>query len=1045
MPRPTTPLFTRVVSFLRKLVAGGLMGTAMSASALDPEAPLGQFVLEKWGADDGLPQNSVNAFAHAADGFLWIATYEGLAQFDGLRIRAAPESITRQTGSALVRLWQGSDDSLWIASVDRGLSRLRGEQVTHWNSESGLPSDTVMMVRGRTDNDVWVGTQTGLARIVDDKVLQVGGIPSAAIRDIHFDAQQRVWVLTRSSGLFLIDADRVLPIALSGDNNPIGGGIAGNPEGGVWVATMRGLHRIDASGQWQQRLSMEDGLAGDVINRLLLDRQGALWIGFEGRGLQRLYKGKLDTLTSDGLPNNFVSSLFEDRFGNVWVGTNVGLARLRESLFINFGDAEGMPGEYARVIASAPDGSLWAGVDGGGLVQFAQDRVARVYSPDSGLLGDSVRALAFDSDGALWVASYTVGLQRMVDGTFENFTPAQGLPSTLIRAIQPDRDGILWLGTEDRGLIRYDGKQFERIPWADGSGSVEARSLLLTRDGRLWTGTYERGVGIYDPATRRLQRVADIPPTQRVLTLFEDREGRIWVGGQAGLGLYHQGHFRNLASKGAAFQRAVFFIADDDDGGLWFTGNLGLSHIAADNLAAWIGDPEQALHATRLDRLDGLRSSQLNGTSQPAGARDTQGRLWLPSARGIAVLRDDSTILSERAPSVKLEAVLVDGNALQPTPKTRITLPPEAGRIEIRFSGVNSLLPRAPLFQTRMEGLDADWSAAESRQSVTYGALDPGDYAFRVRALAPGGTVSAEIRLPIQVQPKLWEEPWVRVLLVTVGLLAAWGVAHLRLLRLRTINRRLEAEVESRTRELRSNNLQLEEALVQVQELSRTDALTGLGNRRFLQDEIHAEMALTQRLQRDQTHLDEDQREGLVFLLLDLDHFKRINDAYGHSAGDRWLSAVAETIRKTTRAADHRIRWGGEEFLVLLRLTRPADALAQAERLLRALRTLRVRINPSTELQGTASIGIASWPIGAGDRVDWEAALQLADAALYQAKRRGRDRACVLRYLPRPVRLHHVQDVLRHTDQAIAEGRLHLTESNGNADAGTAPVSTDPS
>jgi diguanylate cyclase (GGDEF)-like protein len=1041
MPRTATSFRQRLRDGLRAGLLAVLVLCAASVHALDPRLPLGQFVLEKWGADDGLPQNSVNAFAHAADGFLWIATYEGLAQFDGLRIHPATESITQQTGSALVRLWQGSDDSLWVASVDRGLTRLKDGQFTHWNTASGLPSDTVMMVRGRTDSDIWVGTQTGLARIVDDKVVLVNGIPATAIRDVYFDAEQRVWVLTRSSGLFVIDADGVAPVALQGDNTPIGGSITGHADGGVWVATMRGLHHIDSRGRWQRRLGIEDGLAGEVINKLLLDRQGALWIGYEGKGLQRLYAGKLDSLPSDGLPNNFVSTLFEDRFGNVWIGTNLGLARLRESLFINFGEAEGMPGDYARVIAAAPDGSLWAGVDGGGLVQFSQDRIAKIYSPANGLLGDSVRALAFDAQGGLWIGNYTVGLQHLVDGAFRNITPADGLPSTLIRAIQPDREGVLWLGTEDRGLIRYDGLQFERIDWEDGSASVEARSLLLTRDGRLWTGTYERGVGVFDPATRRLQRIAAIPPTQRVLTLFEDRERRIWVGGQAGLGLYLQGQFRNLANQGAAFQRAVFYINDDAEGGLWFTGNLGLSHVSAEALAAWIADPAQPLAATRLDRLDGLRSSQLNGTSQPAGARDAEGRLWLPSARGVAVLRDDSTILAERPPSVQLEAVLIDGIVTPLAPRAAITLPPTGGRIEFRFSGVNSLLPRAPLYQTRMEGLDSDWSAPESRQSVTYGALNAGDYVFRVRSVAPGGTVSTEIRVPVQVLPMLWDQPWVRVLAILLTLIGIYAFAQWRWLRLRAINRRLEAEVDARTRELRSNNVQLEEALVQVQELSRTDTLTGLGNRRFLQDEIHAEMALTLRVQHEQLALAEHAREGLVFLLLDLDHFKRINDEHGHAAGDRWLAAVADTIRQTTRSADHRIRWGGEEFLVMLRLTRADDAMAQADRLLQAIRGLRVAIDDQTRLQGTASIGIASWPIGTGDRVDWEAALQLADAALYQAKHIGRDQACMLTYAPRPVRLHDLQDALRHPAQAIADGRFQLTQRGGETPLPSPPLS----
>jgi diguanylate cyclase (GGDEF)-like protein len=176
--------------------------------------------------------------------------------------------------------------------------------------------------------------------------------------------------------------------------------------------------------------------------------------------------------------------------------------------------------------------------------------------------------------------------------------------------------------------------------------------------------------------------------------------------------------------------------------------------------------------------------------------------------------------------------------------------------------------------------------------------------------------------------------------------------------------------------------------LVSTQTLSNLDPLTGLFNRRFL---VEQAPRMWRQARRDGTRV--------AAMVLDLDHFKRLNDTYGHAAGDAVLRAVAHSLSATVRPADVLARIGGEELLVLGLVSDPDEAARLAERLRTAVATSR-----TTEgYAATASIGIAlTRPVDGEDAVDalWRL-IDRADAAMYEAKQQGRDRVAAM-WVPRP-------------------------------------------
>jgi two-component system, cell cycle response regulator len=180
----------------------------------------------------------------------------------------------------------------------------------------------------------------------------------------------------------------------------------------------------------------------------------------------------------------------------------------------------------------------------------------------------------------------------------------------------------------------------------------------------------------------------------------------------------------------------------------------------------------------------------------------------------------------------------------------------------------------------------------------------------------------------------------------------------------------------------------LERINQRLAELSVSDALTGLRNRRYLRQLMDAEEASAARPGHEP-----DADGDTVFLLLDLDHFKRINDEHGHAAGDRALQQFAAVLRANCRSVDTLVRWGGEEFLVVNRGADRERAALLAERLRRAVAEQAFELGDGAPQRLTCSIGFAAHPLsrGAASGGSWETALALADDALYAAKRGGRD------------------------------------------------------
>ncbi|HYC62423.1 MAG TPA: two-component regulator propeller domain-containing protein [Thermoanaerobaculia bacterium] len=955
---------------------------ATPASALDPSRALTQARLSIWISDDGLPQNTVNAIVQTRDGYLWLGTEEGLARFDGVRFVVSDrQNAPAMRTSFISSLFEGPDGTLWIGTYGGGLLRLRNARIEAFHPEL-LGSDRIREMYAQ-DGAIFVATAGGgVLRIDGEQVARFttrDGLPTDRIWAFEEDGQGGLWIATHGGGVVRWKDARVQQrlTRREGLPNDYARAILRDPDGTLWIGTDGGGLAAWRNGAIVRVLTTSDGLPSNLIRSLQRDRDGSLWIGTDA-GLARWRGDRAEAFSvNEGLPSPIVRTVMEDREGSLWVGTTAGLVRLTDTRFLPFTRKEGLSVDGVRAIVEDRDGRIWAGTEGGGLCAILPSP-ARCLTRRDGLPMDTVYALATSRDGSLWVGTDGGGVARLRDGKFVDAVDARsaGLPNDRVRAVVETADGALWISTT-AGLARVANGRATRVRELEDR---QLRPLLALPDGSVLVGTDGAGLWRVDANGVRTTLVAKTGhglESDRVFSLALDADGGgVWIGTSGG-GLARldlaSGAVRSLTRRDGLHDDVVFQVVDQG-ADLWLTSNRGLYRVARDRVLAAMRGQKSDLTGTVYGSTDGMPSAECNAAS-PAAIRARDGRLWVATARGIAVADPRASTRNTVPPPVHVEEVLIDGNPATARP---LRVPPRTRRLELRFTALSLRAPERVKFRYRLEGYDRDWVDAGNSRVAHYTKLAPGSYTLRVMAANEDGVWSkGEARLGVTVDPRWFETSWARLL--TLALIAAliWAAFRLRLAALRA---RKNEELAQLARELEDTNRQLGVANERLRALSYVDGLTGVANRRRFDEALENACASAA-----------ENGEPLSLVLIDLDHFKRLNDAQGHQHGDEALRALAALLaQRTETRGGLAARFGGEEFAWLLPGVTLDEANAEAEAFRMLVRDAAIPHHTNDSGIVTASLGVSSTDGMSG--VTPDALVAAADAALYRAKSRGRDR-----------------------------------------------------
>jgi signal transduction histidine kinase/streptogramin lyase len=740
---------------------------------------LAQIGVDVWTADNGLPQNIIRAICQTPEGYLWLATYDGLVRFDGVRFTTHNRSNTPGiNGNRFGSLFCTADGDFWAGTEGSGITRYHQGRFTTFTTQDGLPSDNVSAVSADYQGTIWVLAPVTLTRwdAAGRRFVPQAGEGSTYSDALSPNGLTGFWRIDDST-LNLFSFGRRLRYSLPPSwPHAKGFAVGEDLNHHVWLASGTGRLAQLVDGHWLMTSS----------TTTYRDSHGNVWHGEitwkAGSGMLR-YLYLPPGVQPDRIAYN---TFFEDREGNIWLSTDgQGLYRLRTNQTIRvFSKEEGLPDRNVYPICSGRDGSVWIGTWSGGLCRFRQGKFT-TYTTANGLASNRIHAIFEDRDGVLWVAAEN-GLRRLRNGRFEaidaQLTPP---PETTIRAIHQDPDGVIWLGTGE-GLFRLEDGKRSVLTKRDGLATNDIRVIVNGRNANLWVAGYG-GLSSIQHGQVRSWTERDGLGSAVIRSLYEDADGILWVGTyDAGLARFENGRFTRYTVREGLFNNGVFKILEDGRGYFWMSSNRGIYRVSKQQLNDVARGKSKGVTSISYGKRDGMRNIECNGGSG-VNAITQYGRFWFPTQDGVAVLDPETLPTNQKPPPVVIESCVIDQQnperyTQSPISPGPVRVKPGQQNIEIQYTALSLIDSERIQFKYRMEELDRDWVDAGTRRTAYYPHLPPGNYRFTVTAAHADGVWNEHVAdLAIVVLPAFYQTWWFASLLSTLAAALLWFAYRYRL------------------------------------------------------------------------------------------------------------------------------------------------------------------------------------------------------------------------------------------------------------------------
>jgi signal transduction histidine kinase/ligand-binding sensor domain-containing protein len=772
--------------------------------AVDPNRHISQYAHNSWTAQDGFLPGSANAIAQTADGYLWIGTSAGLVRFDGIRFIPwdAPGEPLALSSSEITALLGARDGSLWLAArvspTKQNLSHWTGRQ---WAS---IPVDStgIWSMHESRSGAVWIARP--FCEVVGLGLRcyrRADGTPFDHGDSVTEDAAGNLWVgsdtdLARwKSGSFSVYA----PSGLKSNAGIMGvAALAAAGDGSVWAGMSPrgpgvGLQHL-VQGEWKSWVTTGFDSSDLRISALLMDRQGALWIGTPDQGIYRIYQDKIEHFQrAGGLSSDNVYNLFEDREGNIWVATSKGIDRFRDLRVATYSVIEGLCTSEVDSVMAAHDGTLWIGGDQA-LGILRQDHPSCIATGKS-LPGNQVTSLFEDRDRQLWFGIDN-SLTIYEKGGFTPINRRDGTGLGLVEGIAEDVDHNIWVVTA--------GRRRELIRIADRTVQEELEAPQIPAPhkvaadprGGIWLGLMNGDLARYRDGrmdTFHFDRPVESPVAQ----LSVSSDGSVLGATRSGLIGWKNGEHRSLTGRNGLPCDDVDAFITDDTGTLWLHLRCGLVAIAKAELQKWWDEPEATLKLRVLDALDGVQP----GTAPFQGsAKTADGRLWFANGSMLQMIDPSRLAYNTVPPLVHVEDVIADQKRY--AIGSLVRLPPAVRNLEIDYTAPVFAVPQKVNFRYRLEGHDAAWQEPGTRRQAFYSDLRPGRYRFQVIASDEDGVWNeTAATLDLSVAPAWYQTTWFTAACILMALLGIWTVYLLRVRQVaRTLGARFEERLAERTR-----------------------------------------------------------------------------------------------------------------------------------------------------------------------------------------------------------------------------------------------------
>ena len=689
-----------------------------------------------WNENNGFPANSALDMKQDYNGYLWIASYDGLIRFDGIDFKIFRKNRGGYPSDTARVIYSTNNNKLWIGTNGDGIVLLKDSKFTLFGKESGLPDLSVRSITTDSSLNLWIGTANGLLFVpggdFSAPTKQVY-LPELLINFIYADSSGNVWAITNKGSVYNNSSSEFLPYIPENDHSqPLFTSVFEDSLHRLWFGTVSGAIILKEADRITEITNpMEMGVFS--IKGFMEAEDGTIWYFSEGGiGYMESNSEEFRIITEEhGLINNSVNSLFQDREKNIWIISDVsGIQKYSRGKFINFSGSEGIDKAINAVLHDGYKAFL-AGSDEG---LFRIENGIKTETPlTRALEGIRIRNIYKDSKSRIWISTYSNhGLFVSENNSIiKTINTGNGLSFDKTRCVIEDKEGFIWSGTRS-GLNRINPETFEVekiYTKENGMSNDYVLSLFEDDNRRILIGTDGGGINILDRETDKITVTGSSDGNSAgdiIFRITQDRDSNIWISTDKGVTLWKNGVSYNFTEDNGLPSNTVFNSYIDADDSIWFLSSRGVSRIGRKKVIDSAGK-NTVLPFEYYDTTDGLLAG-ITPNSWPA--EGDNGEIWFPTSRGISVFSSAETANNNVKPNAIVEEIKLDDYIYPGYPEI---IEADIKRIDIDYTGFSYVVPEKTMFRYYLEGFDNSWSEITNAREISYTNLPSGNYTLYLK------------------------------------------------------------------------------------------------------------------------------------------------------------------------------------------------------------------------------------------------------------------------------------------------------------------------
>ncbi len=765
------------------------------------------------GVSAGLSNGWVRSISQDGEGYIWVATNDGLNRFDGKRFVNYNTFNSGLTGNELnsVIYTELDPDGLYIATQRRGLCRYdRRMGLIGKAADVPVRSEAITDMCLALDGALWMShyhfgvqyynPQTGESKVFDFDQLPEPPRQTWTVAQGH---DGRVYAGHMEYGLTVLDpvTQKVRNYRYTGRPDGLPGhsvlSVCVDRTGTVWVGTERGaaLFNPDTGGfvQFLHRDDRSGTIAPGRVYSICQMNNDEIWFATSQGGVSVLdaksctygdiSNARFTTLPVDGSPGGtsspYIYKLFQDSFGNIWLGHFRSGLDLIDHLAPVF--------ERAPYLSSGPRATtyrpvwscaatvngteLWLGGENE-LVRYSKGDITPVSLPGSQLhTRTSINAITVDAAGRVWAGTSDRGVLIYTPST-KQFTSIEGINSE-VRTFCQRPDNTMLVGTLEGVYVCKDGKALPLEAVNDKLKDHYITSLVVDRHGRLWVGTYGRGLAVFGADGKLLDdyEMSKGFISNAVNDIICDSRGSVWVATRQGLATFAAGKgkpdgFETVKALDESGVTHVMALTEGPQGNVWLSTNKGVVRIDRNTRQVSVF-------------YDDMKDVPLNSFFEGGVTTDSEGRIYFASNNGLISMNPLSLAADPEMPAPVLTGlnVLTEGSDQRETivpvhvSDGRIKLHPDQNTFTISFNILDHASAQRCDFAFNMQGLNDVWTENPPGNMAVFRNLSPGTYKFRVRVRPKGQQWGAPVTIvTITVMPPFYLTWWAKLLYLVLGI-----------------------------------------------------------------------------------------------------------------------------------------------------------------------------------------------------------------------------------------------------------------------------------